>query len=180
MDVYHMQQKRKSIIINEIMYWKKNKLLPEQYCDYLLALYTEGNQPKENRKDGNGKKLYIVNLLFLLLIPLSVFLLYFTELSIILQTAFAILFIFLGAALFFYFSKKTIILHIPIISSALLLLFLSVELVTTFLPNHSLALYTDLLVNCALWLLIGWKWRLVYLIIAGCLGIGTVIVSIFI
>lgn len=175
-----MQQKRKSIIINEIMYWKKNKLLPEQYCDYLLALYTEGNQPKENRKGGNGKKLNLVNLLFILLIPLSVFLLYFTELSIILQTAFAILFIILGAGLFFYFIKKEIMLHIPIISSALILLFLSVELVTTFLPNHSLALYIDLFINCALWILTGWKWRIIYLIIAGCLGIATVVISIFI
>ncbi len=178
--MYIMQHKRKSIIINEINYWKKNRLLPEQYCDYLLAFYTEGNQPKEDRKDVNGKFLKSANLLFLLLIPMSVFLLYFTELSIILQTAFAILFIFLGAALFFYFSRKEIILHIPIITSALILLFYSVDLTAAFFPNQSLPLYINLICNCLIWILIGWKWRLVYLSISGGLGIVTVLVSIFI
>ena len=33
-----MDETRKQIIINEIHYWKKNHLLPEQYCDFLLAL----------------------------------------------------------------------------------------------------------------------------------------------
>ena len=37
-----MDENRKQIIIKEIGYWKNNKLLPEQYCDFLLALYTEG------------------------------------------------------------------------------------------------------------------------------------------
>ncbi|WP_080845018.1 hypothetical protein [Cytobacillus gottheilii] len=175
-----MQHKRKSIIINEINYWKKNRLLPEQYCDYLLALYTEGNQPKEDRKVVNGKMLKSVNLLFLLLIPMSVFLLYFTELSIILQTAFAILFIFLGATLFFYFSKKEIILHIPIITSTLIYLFFSVEIVTVYFPNQSLPLYMNLISNCLIWVLLGWKWRLIYLRISGFLGIAAIVVSIFI
>ena len=37
-----MDENRKQIIIKEIGYWKNNKLLPEQYCNFLLALYTEG------------------------------------------------------------------------------------------------------------------------------------------
>ena len=35
-----MDENRKQIIINEIIYWKKNRMLPEHYCDFLLALYT--------------------------------------------------------------------------------------------------------------------------------------------
>ncbi|GAA0362701.1 hypothetical protein [Bacillus horti] len=46
-----MDQKTK-VVIQEIKYWKKNKLLPEHYCDFLLALYTEGSEniPEEKTK----------------------------------------------------------------------------------------------------------------------------------
>lgn len=37
-----MTNPRKKIILNEILFWKQNKLLPEHYCDFLAALYTEG------------------------------------------------------------------------------------------------------------------------------------------
>ena len=44
-----MSNQRKQIILNEITFWKKNKLLPEQYCDFLMTLYTEGNNEDEKR-----------------------------------------------------------------------------------------------------------------------------------
>lgn len=34
-----VQQDKRLMIIQEIRYWKKHKLLPEQYCDFLLNLY---------------------------------------------------------------------------------------------------------------------------------------------
>lgn len=37
-----MDQKRKQVLILEINRWKQNNLLPGHYCDFLLALYTEG------------------------------------------------------------------------------------------------------------------------------------------
>jgi hypothetical protein len=42
-----MNAQRKKIIMTEINYWKQNKLLPEQYCDFLIMLYTEGNREQE-------------------------------------------------------------------------------------------------------------------------------------
>ena len=33
--------------MNEIKFWKQNKLLPEHYCDFLMTLYSEGNQHEE-------------------------------------------------------------------------------------------------------------------------------------
>ncbi|ARK29345.1 hypothetical protein [Halalkalibacter krulwichiae] len=41
-----MDKHRKEIIIREIQYWKKSKLLPDHYCDFLLTLYSEGEQYK--------------------------------------------------------------------------------------------------------------------------------------
>ena len=46
-----MNESRKQIIINEIGYWKKNQILPEQYCDFLLALYTKATGCKINHKN---------------------------------------------------------------------------------------------------------------------------------
>ena len=42
-----MNAQRKKIIMTEIDYWKQHKLLPEQYCDFLITLYTEGNREQE-------------------------------------------------------------------------------------------------------------------------------------
>jgi hypothetical protein len=36
-----MEQDRRKIIIKEIDYWQKSKLLPDQYCDFLLNLYLD-------------------------------------------------------------------------------------------------------------------------------------------
>lgn len=40
-------QKRK-IIVSEIEYWRKNQLLPEHYCIFLLNLYTEGTHQESS------------------------------------------------------------------------------------------------------------------------------------
>lgn len=45
-EVLLVDEQRKITIINEIRYWKDNHLLPEHYCDFLMALYTEGEQDK--------------------------------------------------------------------------------------------------------------------------------------
>ncbi|SNS59250.1 hypothetical protein SAMN05444672_101192 [Bacillus sp. OK838] len=43
-----MDEMRKKIIIQEINSWKESRMLPEQYCDYLLALYCQGELPPAN------------------------------------------------------------------------------------------------------------------------------------
>src|SRR4051794_700217 len=46
-----MNQQRKRIIISEIKYWKQHKLLPAHFCDFLITLYTQG----EDEEDINAK-----------------------------------------------------------------------------------------------------------------------------
>ncbi|HEX7056954.1 MAG TPA: hypothetical protein VF260_07120 [Bacilli bacterium] len=36
-----MEPERRKVIVREIEYWRKNRLLPEQYCDFLHNLYAE-------------------------------------------------------------------------------------------------------------------------------------------
>lgn len=174
-----MDHDRKSIIIKEILYWKENRMLPEQYCDYLLALYTEGNQPKGSSKPKKNH-LYTISLLSLFLIPISVFFLYFTELSIDLQMGLSIIFIIMGIIFVYYFSKKGLFYQVPLLVTAMLILLTSVDLTVTIFPEQSGVLYTVLVVNCLLWLLAGWKLKLIYFLISGLLGMGLLVFSLFV
>lgn len=36
-----MEQERKEIIVREILHWRRSKLLPDQYCEFLLNLYRD-------------------------------------------------------------------------------------------------------------------------------------------
>jgi hypothetical protein len=172
-----MDENRKQIIIKEIGYWKKNKLLPEQYCDFLLALYTEGTGLDEkSNKSKSQKKVF----LWLLIIPIIVFIVYFTELSLILQMVFAIVFILIGIYLTFYLKRNGLLFHIPLIISALLLLYVSVELTLTNFPKSTIILYSILMVNCLMWLVGGWKFKQIYFTISGVLGLLLITMSMMI
>ncbi len=50
-----MQDQRRKIIIAEIETWRKNHLLPEHYCIFLLNLYTEGDRPAVTGKAGDRR-----------------------------------------------------------------------------------------------------------------------------
>ncbi|MCL6458955.1 MAG: hypothetical protein K6T85_13190 [Gorillibacterium sp.] len=44
-----METDKRKVIIHEIEYWRKNRLLPEQYCDFLQNLYRESGDNQEKR-----------------------------------------------------------------------------------------------------------------------------------
>lgn len=175
-----MNENRKNIIINEILSWKKTRMLPEQYCDYLLALYTEGNQQKISNKGIRNGGFWKNHYLFILLLPLTLFLIHFTELSITLQMPVLILFVLMGVIFTIYFSKKGILLQIPMIVSALILLLTSVEFFSSMYPEKPIFLYFNLIINCLLWLLCGWKLKQLAFTISGILGLILLIIYIFI
>ncbi|MFE8703194.1 hypothetical protein ACFYKX_21680 [Cytobacillus sp. FJAT-54145] len=175
-----MDENRKKIIVKEILYWKESRMLPVQYCDYLLTLYTEGNRPKEFIKNQTKNRFDKKQYLFLMLIPVSVFLIYFTELSFILQMALLAFLMISGLFVIFYFSKKGILMQIPLIVIALMLLLASVEIISGSFPNNPQTLYMVLFLNCFLWLFTGWRLKILYFTISGLLGIALLIVSIFI
>ncbi|WP_421379907.1 hypothetical protein ACOJQI_16590 [Bacillus salacetis] len=175
------KSQKTNIIINEIHFWKQNKMLPEQYCDYLLALYNQG----EDLEDTDGKPsslwgAYFSSALLIALIPFSLFVIYFTELSFVLQTAilagFVVLLIFAGI----YYSKKEMVLPVVYIATALILLIYSVHLSDAVLHGGKLTTYIVLFCNCFLWTLAGLYLRLIYFTIAGAAGFLILIVSIVI
>lgn len=175
-----MNENRKKIIVNEILSWRKNRMLPEHYCDFLLALYTEGNQPSENKERKSRSYYWKNHYLFLLLIPITLFLIHFTELPINLQMTFSLIFVLAGIIFTFYYLRKGILLQIPLITSALILLLSSVEFISNLYPEYPKVLYFNLVFNCLLWLLSGWKLKLLSFVISGALGLILLIIYIFI
>lgn len=169
-----LNSSRKEVIIKEILYWKEHKMLPDHYCDYLLALYSEGEL--ENTK-GNRKSKVSMNKfsLFLVLISLflvvSLFVIYFTELAFVLQTMILTSFVVFLLILGIYYFKKEFWYYIFFIGAAFLFLLLSVHIVEQLFSNNSKAIYTTLFFNCVAWLITGWRLKLLFFIISGGIGI---------
>ncbi|MEO4052275.1 hypothetical protein [Solibacillus sp. CAU 1738] len=179
-----MSNQKKQIILNEITFWKKNKLLPDHYCDFLLTLYTEGNNENEELK-GNASQAIKVkekrkNISLYLIVPVvAIFLvvLLFTLNSVWLIAAIAgavAIACLVGA---FYFAKKnqllTPILHV---SAALLFLAVSVQICLTYYPENNAVLYGALAANCVMWLVSGLKLKISYFTVSGGLGIVAIVV----
>ncbi|PLS15205.1 hypothetical protein CVD28_23020 [Bacillus sp. M6-12] len=170
-----MNETRKKIIINEILYWKKARMLPEQYCDYLLALYSEGEDFDTEKEDGNGRFLRMLPYLAIAFITISaICLTNFTQLpfklQIVISTAAVI--ILLGFA--FLFSRRRPLLQVCLIGASLMLLGVTLDIVEAFAPRSNSVLYISLLANCLLWWGSGRKLSLPYFTIAGILGTGVI------
>jgi hypothetical protein len=169
-----MNESRKQIIINEIIYWKKNRMLPEHYCDFLLALYTKGNGLQGQSQKSRLRKNV---LLLLILIPIGIFLFYFTELSLTLQIVFGLFLIIMGILLTLYSAKRGMLFQIPLIITAFLLLFVSVQITVIHTSDDSFMLYIVLAINCFIWIFTGLKLKQIYFTISGTAGLILLIFS---
>lgn len=49
-----MDQEKRKIIVTEIEHWRRSKLLPGQYCDFLLNLYMDEEQDQDKGKSVLG------------------------------------------------------------------------------------------------------------------------------
>lgn len=163
-----MDQQRKQIIIKEIKFWKENRMLPEQYCDYLLSIYTEGESKDNSKIFGYHKLWTLLGVLPILMIPLMTYLLYFTELSLNLQILiFLTIFLFLALNAVLLTSKKLVWRHITYIVIAIIFLELIIEGIGTFINLTATILGIILFVNCTLWIVIGFVKKLTYFIYSG-------------
>ncbi|ANB56420.1 putative membrane protein [Anoxybacillus sp. B7M1] len=177
-----MDEKRREIIVREIEYWKRSRLLPEQYCDYLLALYTEGDRSSAQtavRRAGAWLHIFFI-LLICLLLPISVLAIYFTELSFVLQMLLLSFFILLCFIGIWKWRKEARLVHLPLIIGAFLVFLASVHLSDYYFPKNKPISALVIFLNCALWLVFGLRMRLLYLTISGVVGIALLIGSFFV
>ncbi len=86
-----MDQDRKKVIIREIEYWRKSKLLPEHYCDFLRNLYmedpavSEKTRIKEKSKINNFSKWMGLLLIIVFVAIISLIVIHFNAFSSALQ-----------------------------------------------------------------------------------------------
>ena len=179
-----MTNQRKQIILNEITFWKQNKLLPEHYCDFLMTLYTEGSyqddEPAGSAKQSiKGREKRKSRWLFLLIpaVAVALFVLLFTLDSIWLAGIPALLLAITSVAGAFYYVKKNELLApVLYISGALILFGLSVKLSLAYFPENNTALYSVLIGNSIFWLLSGWGMKLIYFMVSGMLGLLAIVI----
>jgi len=164
--------KRKQIIIKEILFWKQNKMLPEKYCDYLLTLYSEGEELNSAAHLPRFHRSYrILQAILLLFIPISLFVLYFTEMPFIMQMAILTIFVVLLIGAGIYYGRKGFFVQFIFLSAALIFLFFTIKINDKFLSGNSISLYLIILMNCLLWIAVGKTKKLLYFTVSGIAGI---------
>ncbi|MGM0844213.1 MAG: hypothetical protein ACQEUT_04480 [Bacillota bacterium] len=170
------------IILNEIRFWKQNKMLPEHYCDYLLALYNQGDELEESQSVTSKFSFMalISGALIFALIPFSLFVIYFTELSFVLQTAILAGFVVLLTFTGIYYSNKEMFSPLIYITTSLIFLIYSINLVDVFFQGDKFITYLILFFNCIIWISAGRYLKLLYFTIGGTVGIILLIISILI
>ena len=165
-----MDKEKKEIIIKEIHYWKENKLLPGTYCDFLLALYTEGNNHEDkisnSSNEKKGKHTFLISVVIALFL-ISALVTYFTELSFVLQTVtsgFLLLASILVTAFLLVRKGK---FQMPLVITFIQLLITSLSFVEFATEGNSFWIATTVVTNCLLWITIGGFLRIYYLLISG-------------
>ncbi|WP_019242621.1 MULTISPECIES: hypothetical protein [Bacillus] len=165
-----MNETRKKILLNEIRYWKKTRILPEQYCNYLLALYSEGEDEQLSTPKKKMRKITIPYV-FISIIIVSAFIVnYFTEIKTFLQIALYIILLGTLIGITFYENKKQRIISFPLIAISLVTLMMTVSVWEIFASGQVVILYMLLFINCLIWTFIGKKMNLPYFTTAGVFG----------
>ena len=185
-----MTNPRKKIILNEILFWKQNKLLPEHYCDFLATLYNEG-QDEVSEEEAKAKQAILAQekkrntiittalmigtvLTFIGMFIFTTFSWVFTMLGIIVTTL-----LFVRASVVQMRAPSLAILYH--IVAALLVFSLTVSLAITYFPHHNMVLISVLIGNSILWLVVGLKRKLVYFTISGiCACVVVIAYSVYI
>lgn len=166
-----MEDERRAIIITEIKYWKEHKLLPEQYCDYLLALYTEGEDESkvlaQNRKRISILERFQIVLLYSLL-PLAFIVIYFTEFQNHLQLIILGIFLSYSGWLSINYKDHTnrIYFHSAFIISLFLFLLLCIMLTEVIFVHQSILMFV-IASNFIFWVLLGYVFKYKYLMLIG-------------
>lgn len=84
-----MNQERRGVILDEIEYWRENRLLPEHYCDFLSNLYDVDQERSDKKllsmnslKQGNLRTWLFI---FLMLCFICLMVLYFSTFPFLMQ-----------------------------------------------------------------------------------------------
>ncbi|GEK35361.1 hypothetical protein [Kurthia sibirica] len=177
-------KQRKEIILKEILFWKTNKLLPEQYCDFLMHLYMGGrNLTQEGEellasqsllqpiKPSFGKIIIAVFSVLVLLVFVAALFILGSKLVYIPLVLGVIIFTSIMYYVFKTAHNKTLTTTFAFATAALLLFSISVRLTGILFVGNQYAILGVVVANCIVWLLAGRYVKLIYFTISGVLGI---------
>ncbi|MEF3304651.1 hypothetical protein [Paenibacillus sp. GYB003] len=108
-----MEQEKRKIIIYEIEHWRRSKLLPEHYCDFLLNLYDAASTERDGRVSGLSKsaiagsdwKSWLIGCVFAAVIAFVVF--HFNSFRLPLQIMSVVAIVGLCYGVGFWYSRRT-------------------------------------------------------------------------
>lgn len=179
-----MTNPRKKIILNEILFWKQNKLLPEHYCDFLATLYAEGNDIEELEEAHHKRAVLPVEKRKMLFVSVSIFIgivallsIYFTvpSLTLILTIVVVIAAITLFIKAFQTARANGLLAPLFHVFAAILFFSASIQVCMTYFSGNNIALFSLIAVNCIVWLWSGIKMKLLYFTVSGVIGLVVLI-----
>lgn len=151
-------------------------MLPAHYCDYLLALYNQGEELSEPGRKQRQQKINIGSAAAAFaLSAIAIFILYFTEIPILLQTVILTSFVGLLLAAALFLAGKRLFSPLLFLGAAIMMMALSLKVSESLFNNDPNSLYALLFLNCVLWVFIGIRLKLVYFSISGVLGAGVLL-----
>lgn len=159
-----MPNQRIEIIIKEINYWKAHKLLPDVYCDFLLALYTEGEGTESTHRKSEIASTFQLMLQMLLLL-LSIIVINFQQITPIYKIIFLLSCLLITYWMFQKLKKqRNILLYLSIIILLVFILLISMYISNLYITNQWL-INLVIALNFIGWFLIGRKYQLKILLI---------------
>ncbi|TBL78105.1 hypothetical protein [Paenibacillus thalictri] len=170
---------KKKIIVKEIEHWRRSKLLPEHYCDFLLNLYLEEHNQKQSGgwlgispkavRDSNWKIWIIV---FGLLAIISFVSLNFNSFEFPLQIGVSIVFLIICYVIGAVKREKSPLLsHILFGVASLFLLFIGVYLLKQHDLNTPNTIVAHVVFCSFVWIMSGIACRLIIFQLCGWVGL---------
>jgi hypothetical protein len=171
----NLMDQKKKIIIQEIEYWKRSRLLPEHYCDFLLQLYLSDS--KKNTKSGGGSfsfftsknTLFIIMALFFILGFLAFYFIDFSNQMQMYLIAITV-FIFYSSAMFAYRKGQSFFHYL--FSIGCMIMLLGVVRFFYLWGIEDAGMKISLLLGvCLIWVITGIIFRIFYLQFIGLIAI---------
>lgn len=162
---------KKKIIVNEIEYWKKNQLLPEHYCNFLLRLYLEEEDVINSKAPQGKKKNSLIFTSIISFIIFSALVLYFSDFSNQMQMSFLLfLTIFLYLFSVLLHKKEKSYAHLLFSLSCLLMFIAASRFIFLWNIEDLMSKAMILIGVCLIWLITGVFFSIFYLQLIGTLA----------
>lgn len=177
-----MAEDRIPIIIKEIQYWKQSKLLPDVHCDFLLALYTQGDGATIDKYVSNKKRLnlsiVLQTLLSIVLFILSFVIIYIIKISFGLQIGIILAFLAISFWNYILLKRKESSYSSIAIATFLIMMLMFTVFVSKTLDLSQWIVQVIITLNFIGWFILGKYNELKYLKIASILGLLFMIIYI--